>query len=80
MTTDDVLAVAFARVLAVVYDDAREDALFRLELAYQTLTNGGRLDVVANDLRWTLDRVTAVVDHQLAVAERVLNPSQGVAA
>jgi hypothetical protein len=60
------------RVLRLVEADARAEALTAVERAYLTLTNGGRLDVVAVDLRQALERLTTRVDRQLATASRVL--------
>ena len=72
MNAADAEAVAAQRVLAAVDQDARAAALDRLERAYRTLAGGGRLDVATDDLRWTLERLTTVVDQQLATAGVVL--------
>lgn len=59
-------------VLRVVEADARAEALVAVERAYVTLANGGRLDVVAVDLRQALERITTRVERQLDTASRVL--------
>lgn len=71
--TADCRRPAESVVFYVVDQDARAAVFPRLERAWTTLARGGRLDLVAGDLAWAADRLTVVVDRQLATAERVLD-------
>lgn len=74
MTDSD--AVLAAAVLELADAEAREVALYRLEMAYRCVASGHRLDVAARDAAWVAERLTAGVDRdvagRLALAERVL--------
>lgn len=60
-------------IVRVVEGAARKAVLERMERAWVAMLGGCRLDVVAEDLRWCVDRLTTKVDRQLATAEQVLD-------